>query len=81
MLVRFDVFQNSILMFCKSLDMGKCRNAVYMPEWNYTRCNLQVNCIATNSNTLSFSFKIILDFDKLFSKTCPCRHSYVQFGI
>jgi len=57
--------------------MGKCRNRVNMPEWNYNICNLQVISIATNSNyeyKSSFSLETILDFDKSFTKTCPCRH-------
>jgi len=48
-----------------------------MPEWNYNICNLQVKYIATNFKCeykLSFSLEMILDFDKSFTKTCPCRH-------
>jgi len=46
--------------------MGKCRNEVNMPEWNYNIhvCNLQVNFIATNSKyeyKVSFSHEMSLD--------------------
>jgi len=45
--------------------MGKSRNGVDMPESNYN-INYEYK--------LSFSLEMILDFDTLLTKTCPCRH-------
>jgi len=41
---RFNAFQNPTLC-CKNHDLGKCRNGVNIPEWNYNICKLLVNFI------------------------------------
>jgi len=48
-----------------------------MPEWNFNKCYLQVNSVATNSKyeyKLSFSLEMISGFDKQLTKTCSCHH-------